>query len=308
MDYSIIIATYNSQNHIAFLVEEIYELFITKGSSFEILLVNDASSDGTQKVLEKLSNFYSQIRIFELTRNSGQQIAFSAGIDQAIGEILVLLDDDMVNIEIPLNEVILPVSSKQFDIAIATSSPKGFIRSITSKIFWVLMSKISKQVITNRELTLRCFNNEVASQYRLYKERLRSITEIMLDLGYHRKYVQISALEFRNIKSRHNFHKRFKLFIQIISTSRQNSGLGLMYFSIFSLLLLPITILILYLFEIITLENRVALIIAGMIWFSFSTVIFMFGLIIFVISMLLRESQQRPLYHVKSNPQQRKQK
>lgn len=305
MNYSIIIATYNSENHISFLVEEVYEIFNAKGSSFEIILVNDASSDGTQQVLEKLSDVYSQLRIFELTRNAGQQIAFSAGIDQAIGEILVLLDDDMVNIENPLMEVILPISSKEFDIAIATSSPKGFIRNITSKIFWILMSKISNQVITNRELTLRCFSSEVASQYRLYKERLRSITEIMLDLGYHRKYVQINSLEFRDIKSRHNFHQRFKLFIQIVSTSRQNSGLGLMYISIFSFILLPITIWIFYLFHIITLQNRVALVIAGMIWLSFSSIIFMFGLVIFVISMLLRESQQRPLYHLKNNPQPR---
>jgi glycosyltransferase involved in cell wall biosynthesis len=306
MDYSIIIATYNSQNHIRFLVEEIVKIFKDKKASFEIVLVNDASLDNTQQVLENLSLSHQEIRIFELTRNSGQQIAFSAGIDHATGDLIVLLDDDMVNVEIPLNEIIGPVSRKEFDIAIGTSSPRGFARRVTSRVFWKLMGKISSQVIKNRELTLRCFSREVASQYKLYKERLRSITEIMLDLGYRRTYVEVNSLEFRGIKSRHNFHKRFKLFIQIISTSRQNSGFGLMYFGIFSFTMFPFSVITFYILGMISLENRTALIIAGMIWLSFSSFVFIFGLVLFVISMLLRETQQRPLYHVKisSTPQE----
>lgn len=306
MDYSIIIGTYNSQNHIRFLVEEIVKIFKDKKASFEIVLVNDASLDNTQHVLEDLSLSHKEIRIFELTRNSGQQIAFSAGIDHSIGDLIVLLDDDMVNIAIPLNEIIGPVSTKEFDIAIGTSTPRGLARKITSRIFWKFMAKISNQVIKNRELTLRCFSREVATQYKLYKERLRSITEIMLDLGYRRTYVELNSLEFRGIKSRHNFHKRFKLFIQIISTSRQNSGIGLMYFAIFSFAMLPLSIVTFYILGMISLENRSALIIAGMIWLSFSSFVFIFGLVLFVISMLLRETQQRPLYHVKiySKPQE----
>jgi hypothetical protein len=154
-------------------------------------------------------------------------------------------------------------------------------------------------VITNRELTLRCFNKEVATNYKLYKEKYRSITEIMLDLGYRRTYIELEQIQFRNIKSRHNFHKRFRLFIQILSTSRQNSGMGLIYFSFLSLLLLPIFAMFLYFLGLITFENRVALVLAAMIWFSFSSTVFLFGIVLFIISMLLRETQQRPLYHIK---------
>lgn len=280
MDYSLIIATFNSQNHIRFLVDEVIKIFKDKKVSFEIILVNDASSDDTQQVLENLSYNHREIRILELTRNSGQQIAFSAGIDHATGNLIVLLDDDMVNVEIPLNEIISPVSRKEFDIAIGTTTPRGFARRVTSRIFWKSMGKISNQVIKTRELTLRCFSSEVASQYKLYKERLRSVTEIMLDLGYRRTYVEVNSLEFRGIKSRHNFHKRFKLFIQIISTSRQNSGFGLMYFGIFSVIMFPLSVITFYVLGIISLENKTALIIAGMIWLSFSSFVFIFGLVL----------------------------
>jgi dolichol-phosphate mannosyltransferase len=306
MEFSIVVATYNSAGHIENFSLELISVFQKKQSDFEIILVNDASSDSTQKVLEKLSHKHSQIKILELTRNSGQQIAFSAGIDKADGRVVILLDDDMLNFEEAINSVIHPVIIGDYDIAIGTSSPKGSIRLVTSKLFWKIMSRISKQVVKKRELTLRCFSREVASNYKLYRERSRSITEIMLDLGYRRTYVEIERFSFRNIKSRHNFHKRFRLFLQILTTSRQNSGIGLMYFSFISLILFPIIALILYLIGAITFENRVAVVLGTMIWFSFSSTVFLFGLVLFIISILLRESQQRPLYHLKNTKTEEK--
>jgi protein-S-isoprenylcysteine O-methyltransferase Ste14 len=73
-----------------------------------------------------------------------------------------------------------------------------------------------------------------------------------------------------------------------------------MYFSFASLILLPVTALILYLIGAITFENRVAVVLGAMIWFSFSSTVFLFGLVLFIIAILLRESQQRPLYHLKN--------
>jgi len=301
MEYSIVVATYNSAKHIEQFVLELLEVFLKKLSKFEIVLVNDSSTDSTQTVLDVLSKKHSQIRVLQLTRNSGQQIAFSAGIDNAKGKIVILLDDDMLNFEEAINNVILPITLGNYDIAIGTSLPKGSLRRITSRFFWRIMSRISNQVIKHRELTLRCFSREVASSYKLYKERSRSITEIMLDLGYRRTYIELKKVDFRNIQSRHNFHKRFRLFLQILTTSRQNSGIGLIYFSFISLILLPITAFILYLIGAITFENRVALVLAAMIWFSFSSIVFLFGLLLFIIAILLRESQNRPLYHLKNN-------
>jgi dolichol-phosphate mannosyltransferase len=306
MNFSIVVATYNSEGHIDSFCLELLNVFHKKQSEFEIILVNDSSSDGTQKVLEELSRKHTQIKVLELTRNAGQQIAFSAGIDHANGNVVILLDDDMINFEESINNVVEPIALGDFDIAIGTSSPNGSIRRITSKFFWKIMSRISNQVVKERELTLRCFSQEVASNYKLYKERSRSITEIMLDLGYRRTYIEIKKVSFRNIKSRHNFHKRFRLFLQILTTSRQNSGIGLMYFSLISVLLLPTTALILYLTGAITFQNREAVVLGVMIWFSFSSIVFLFGLVLFVIAILLRESQQRPLYHLKNKKSEKK--
>jgi glycosyltransferase involved in cell wall biosynthesis len=299
MKYSIVIATYNAEEHLESLIEELIVIFEQKNSGYEIVFVNDASNDGTQRILEEQSRKYGQIRVLELTKNSGQQIAFSAGIENVNGEIVILLDDDMVSLNGPINEILKPILADKYDIAIGTSTPKGFVRGLTSKLFWKIMTRVSNNVIKNRELTLRCFNQEVATNYRLYKEKYRSITEIMLDLGYRRTYIELDQVQFRNIKSRHNFHKRFRLFIQILSTSRQNSGMGLMYVSFISLLLLPIFAILLYSLGLIAFENRVAIVLAAMIWFSFSSTVFLFGIVLFIISMLLRETQQRPLYHIK---------
>ena len=73
-----------------------------------------------------------------------------------------------------------------------------------------------------------------------------------------------------------------------------------MYFSLFSLILLPASTLILYLIGAVTFDDRVAVVLATMIWLSFSSIVFLFGLVLFIIALLLRESQQRPLYHLKN--------
>ena len=300
MKFSVVVATYNSASHIESFFNELLEIFQKKETQFEIILVNDSSTDGTQQILHKLSTQHSELRVLELTRNSGQQIAFSAGIDNASGKLVILLDDDMLYFEEAINGVILPVLKGDYDIAIGTSLPKGNIRQITSHFFWKIMSRITNQVVKSRELTLRCFSKEVASNYKLYKERSRSITEIMLDLGYRRTYIEIKDFSFRNIPSRHNFHKRFRLFLEILTKSRQNTGIGLMYFSFFSLILLPASTLILYWIGAVTFDDRVAVVLATMIWLSFSSIVFLFGLVLFIIALLLRESQQRPLYHLKN--------
>jgi len=167
MKYSVVVATYNSALHIESFFYELLEIFEKKKTEFEIILVNDSSTDGTQQILDELSHKHPQLRVFELTRNSGQQIAFSAGIDNASGNLVILLDDDMLSFEEAINAVIFPVLTGDYDIAIGTSLPKGHVRKITSRFFWKIMSRISNQVVKNRELTLRCFSREVASNYKL---------------------------------------------------------------------------------------------------------------------------------------------
>lgn len=296
---TVVIATYNSELFLAHVVNKIHGFLMKKSYFFEIIIVNDASTDMTQKVASQLKNKFKNIRVLELTKNSGQQIALSAGIDHCTGKYIVLVDDDISDIDFALSSVITPVINGKCDIAIATTQPKGFIRIYSSSFFWWVIKRLSNGVISARELTIRCFTEKVAEQYKLYGENYRSVTEIMFNLGFDRIYVPVKIDNKKMYKSRYNIHNRIKLFIQILTTFRKNSGMGLIYFSVFTAFFFPITCFILYYSNTITLTDKRSLILAGMIWLSWTITIFLFGLVIFILSIIVRETQNRPLYHLK---------
>ncbi len=298
-EISVIVATFNAETHITLCIRNLISILSATQETFEIVVINDGSTDETRLKLESLESEASNLKVFELSRNSGQQIAFTAGVEAAAGNFLVLMDDDMEISPDDLSRVVSPVMLGKCDIAIATAKPTGLFRRLSSMIFWKIMNRISDGAVAYRELTLRCFTREVAENYLLYRERSRSITEIMLDLGYTRRYVENMNLKYYMTRSRHNFHSRLKLFLQILTTSRKNSGLGLIYLSVFSLIVFPSAVLLAYVFGMINFQSRVAIVLAAISWLSTSLVIMLFGMTIFTISIVMKETQQRPLYHLK---------
>jgi dolichol-phosphate mannosyltransferase len=296
---SVVVATYNNAAGINKFVSCLLEVLESITDNFEIVLINDASSDETANRIQELTKLSNRIKSFALTRNVGQQIAFSAGIAHSSGEYIVLLDDDMLpNID-SLNTVLTPVIKGECDVCIATCSPRGILRRATSFVFWKAISGITNNAIPHRELTLRCFTREVANSYIKYGEQHRSLTEIMYDIGFTRHYVNLEALSFIKLSSRHNFHNRFRLFLQITLAMRKNSGLGLIYFSFVTLALFLPGLVISYLLGLIDFKNSAYTIIVAIIWVTWSVTIFVLGLIMFLISVILRETRNRPLYHIR---------
>ncbi len=296
---SVVVATYKNAKSIDNFVRHLLEVLDTISTNFEIILIDDASTDQTASIIDDMLENNSRIASYTLTRNVGQQIAFSAGIAKSSGEYVLLLDDDTMPDLESFTLVMSPVINGKCDVCIATRSPTGLIRRSTSFVFWKAISAITHNAIPHRELTLRCFTREVANSYTKYSEQHRSLTEIMYDIGFTRNYVNLTKLRFSKVNSRHNFHNRFRLFLQITLAMRKNSGLGLIYFSFLSLALLLPGIGASYALGLIDFRNSANTIIVAIIWVTWSITIFILGLIMFLNSIILRESRNRPLYHVR---------
>ena len=296
---SVIIAQFNSANHIAKVISNVERILSNSVFDYEIVVVDDGSTDHSVTVCEGMLSKYPAMRLLKLSRNVGQQVSFSAGIAFCDGDYVVLLDDDTEITEAIFEGIIDPVISNQCDVSIGTTKPQGIVRRASSAIFWRVIKRITHGAISTRELTLRCFSREVANSFAKYNEVNRSLTEIMFNMGYRRKYVELNNVKFAKIKSRHSFHARLKLFLQITIAMRQNSGLGLIYFSFIAMGTFAPVVYILYLTGMIDFANRAYLILAGMIWLTWVITMFLTGLLMFSISMVHRESRNRPLYHVR---------
>ena len=92
---SFIIPVYNSEKTIAEVVHEIMECVESLEYEYEIILVNDKSQDGSEKICKGLSQSFDQVKVFSLTRNFGQACALMAGLGQSEGDYILCLDDDL---------------------------------------------------------------------------------------------------------------------------------------------------------------------------------------------------------------------
>ena len=98
---SFVIACYNSENSLKAVVVEVIDALEKLGFSYEIILVNDGSKDGTIEVIKNLCKANFSIKALNLSRNFGQQNAMLAGFNHASGDFVAYCDDDG---QCPINE------------------------------------------------------------------------------------------------------------------------------------------------------------------------------------------------------------
>jgi glycosyltransferase involved in cell wall biosynthesis len=101
--YSVVIPVFNSEGIVGETIDRTVGFFEDAGLSYEILLVNDASSDGSWEVLRKAADRYPHVRAINLLRNYGQHNANLCGLRRATGDYVVTMDDDLQN---PPEEII----------------------------------------------------------------------------------------------------------------------------------------------------------------------------------------------------------
>ena len=94
---SVVIPLHNEEKNIEPLYAELVSALETLGEPFEIIYVNDGSTDGTGEVLRKLKRRDSRVRVLEMDRNRGEAAALTAGFFHARGEIVVSMDGDGQN-------------------------------------------------------------------------------------------------------------------------------------------------------------------------------------------------------------------
>lgn len=95
MNLSVVIPVYNSERTLGALVERL-QAFLT-GRTFEIVLVNDGSADGSERIGEQLAGQYTNVKFISLRRNFGEFNAVLCGLNHATGQYVVIIDDDFQN-------------------------------------------------------------------------------------------------------------------------------------------------------------------------------------------------------------------
>jgi undecaprenyl-phosphate 4-deoxy-4-formamido-L-arabinose transferase len=180
---SVVIPVYNAEGSLPFLLERLRDLLPTVARHFEVILVNDASSDGSGAVVDQLAQEYGWVCGIHLMRNFGQHNALLSGIREAKFEIVVTMDDDLQNPpeEIPL---LLAKLAEGFDVVYGYPEKEshGLLRNLASRITKLTLQTAMGVDVASRVSSFRAFRSQVRTVFSDYRGAFVSI-DVLLSWG-----------------------------------------------------------------------------------------------------------------------------
>lgn len=175
-ELSIVIPVLDEQDNITPLYEQITQA-LTGGRTFEILFVDDGSSDKSFEILRQLHDSDSRVRVIRFRKNFGQTAALSAGFNHARGNIIVALDADLQNDPADIPKMIERLK-EGFDVVSGWRKKRQdstLTRLLPSKVANWLISRITGVKLHDYGCTLKAYRNEVLAETKLYGEMHRFI-------------------------------------------------------------------------------------------------------------------------------------
>jgi glycosyltransferase involved in cell wall biosynthesis len=217
--YSVVVPFYNEQQIAQKLVLRITRVMRHLGHSYEIIIVNDGSSDSTAAVLEELANQDPHITFVDLRRNFGQTTALQAGFDHATGEVVIAMDGDLQHdpYEIPL---FIRKIDEGYDIASGWRIRRGdnfLMRRLPSLIANRLLSKVSGVNLHDFGTTFKAYRREVLSNVRLYGDMHRFVPAVCARLGAKICEVPIKNVRRPSGKSNYGIGRTFRVALDILT-------------------------------------------------------------------------------------------
>jgi undecaprenyl-phosphate 4-deoxy-4-formamido-L-arabinose transferase len=180
---SVVIPVYNSATTLRVLMQRVTTQLTKLGHTYEIILVNDGSSDESWEQIVALSQEYDCLRGINLMRNYGQHNAILAGIREAQYGVIVTMDDDLQN---PPEEIpkLLAQIEQGFDVVYGTpiGEQHGFFRDMASKVTKLAMQSAMGADTARYVSAFRALRTEVRDSFVGYRGPFASI-DVMLTWG-----------------------------------------------------------------------------------------------------------------------------
>ncbi len=176
LDLSILIPVFNEEESLRPLYENLTRVLGTLKESYEILIVDDGSTDGSLLLMRELEGSDHQVRVLEFVRNFGQTAAMAAGFEYARGKILIPLDGDLQNDpkDIPR---ILSKLEEGYDVVSCWRYPRrdSLLRTLLSRGANWMISRSTGVRLHDYGCTLKGYRRDITQHIRLYGEMHRFI-------------------------------------------------------------------------------------------------------------------------------------
>lgn len=297
---SVVLPIYNEEKNIPILISELTKA-LESYNDYEIIFVNDGSTDKSESIIKDFCNNNKKIKLINLSRNFGHQEALTAGLENASGDAVIMMDGDLQDPPSLIPKMI-EKWKEGYEVVYTVKKKRNepFLRRFLFKQFYKVFDLLSEYKMPMDSGTFSLIDKKVSKIITSLPEKNKYITGLRYWVGFNQTSVEFDRPNRLEGEPKQTIAKLFKLAMDgIFSFSNKPLEIAFWMGMIITICSLLLIILIIYI-KLFTTKA-----IPGYATYT-SIILFMGGMNIFIsgilgryISMIFKDTKNRPVYLVK---------
>lgn len=217
-EISIVVPIYNEEPNLQVLIESILDAMRPMGRPFELILIDDGSTDGSQEALRAMKADNSELRAIFLRRNFGQSAAMTAGFDYARGKIVITMDGDLQNDPQDIPHIIGKLE-EGYDLVSGWRKDRQdpfFSKRLPSMLANWLIRTATGVKLHDYGCSLKAYRDDVAKHLLLYGELHRFIPVLASLYGSRITEVVVTHHPRRMGKSKYGIGRTYRVLLDLL--------------------------------------------------------------------------------------------
>ena len=187
MDLSIVISLYNEEESLRELNTRISDTFSKESYDYEVIYINDGSTDNSWEVIKEMAEHDNHIRAISFRRNYGKSAALFAGFEAATGKYVATMDADLQDDPREIPQMIKMIEEEGYDLVSGWKKKRHdgvLTKNIPSKIYNATARRVTGIKLHDMNCGLKCYKNEVVKNIEVYSEMHRYIPYLAKNAGF----------------------------------------------------------------------------------------------------------------------------
>jgi len=219
MDCSVVLPVYNERDNLREVYQELRAVLDEQFNKWEIIFVDDGSTDGSVEVLSELQTKYDCVRVIEFAANFGQSAALDAGLRYARGDVIATLDADGQNDPKDIPRLIEELEKNSYDCVVGWRRNRNdsFGKRLASAIASNLRRLLLSTELHDYGCTLKVFTRKAAKSVTLTGEMHRYIPPLLVWRGFSVGEIEVNHRERRHGETKYSWERLPKGFLDLLN-------------------------------------------------------------------------------------------
>jgi len=206
--FSVVIPVYNEEESLPILIPSVVEAMGATGRSYEVLLIDDGSTDGSYATMLRLKKTHPQLRCIRFRANAGQTAAMSAGFARARGDVVITLDADLQNDPQDIHKLLKHLGEYDAVCGWRHKREDSAWKLVQSRIANWIRNKLSGENIVDTGCSLKAYKRECLRKLKLYNGLHRFLPTLIKMEGYKVAEVKVGHHPRRHGESKYGMLNR----------------------------------------------------------------------------------------------------